>query len=149
MLTNLKRTPRSLLLASSCLMIGSLASAAHANSVSEAEEVTEIVVTASGFQQKIEQAPASISVITRKELESERHQSLAEALSTVEGVDVGDSVGKTGGMNINIRGMGSDYTLVLVDGRRQNAAGNVTPNGFGETSSSFMPPASAIERIEV
>ncbi|HMP62247.1 MAG TPA: TonB-dependent receptor plug domain-containing protein, partial [Phenylobacterium sp.] len=37
----------------------------------------------------------------------------------------------------------------LVDGRRQNAAGNVTPNGFGETSTSFLPPISAIERIEV
>src|SRR5690606_28676278 len=45
--------------------------------------------------------------------------------------------------------MPSDYTLILIDGRRQNAAGNVTPNGFNETSTSFMPPMSAIERIEV
>src|SRR5690606_24955448 len=74
---------------------------------------------------------------------------LAEVLSTVEGVDVGGSVGKTGGLNINIRGMGSDYTLILIDGRRQNTAGSVTPNGFGETSTSFLPPVSAIERIEV
>src|SRR5690606_20752355 len=48
-----------------------------------------------------------------------------------------------------IRGMPSQYTLILIDGRRQNAAGNVTPNGFNETSTSFMPPMSAIERIEV
>lgn len=143
-----KRPPRSLLLASSCLMIGTLASAAHADSVSEIEEVTEVVVTASGFQQKIEQAPASISVITRKDLQSERHQSLAEALVTVEGVDIG-TASKTGGYRVNIRGMGPNYTLFLVDGRRQNAAGNVTPNGFNETATSFMPPASAIERIEV
>src|SRR5690606_36960461 len=61
----------------------------------------------------------------------------------------GATAGKTGGLNISIRGMGSDYTLVLVDGRRQNAAGSITPNGFGETSSSFLPPPSAIERIEV
>ena len=45
--------------------------------------------------------------------------------------------------------MPSEYTLVLVDGRRQNAPGNVTPNGFGESSTSFLPPYSAIERIEV
>ena len=56
---------------------------------------------------------------------------------------------KTGGMNISIRGMPSDYTLVLIDGRRQNAAGNVTPNGFGGTQTSFMPPLAAIERIEI
>ncbi|MGK3275294.1 TonB-dependent receptor plug domain-containing protein, partial [Comamonas kerstersii] len=31
----------------------------------------------------------------------------------------------------------------------QNSAGNVTPNGFGGTQTSFIPPVSAIERIEV
>ena len=76
----------------------------------------------------------------RFELEQMRATNLAEVLSTVEGVDVGGAVGKTGGLNINIRGMGSDYTLILIDGRRQNTAGSVTPNGFGETSTSFLPP---------
>jgi outer membrane receptor for ferrienterochelin and colicins len=109
----------------------------------------DIVVTASGFEQKITNAPASISVINREELQEKRFGSLAEALSDVEGVDVGQTAGKTGGLNISIRGMPSDYTLVLVDGRRQNAPGSVTPNGFGETSSGFLPPFSAIERIEV
>ncbi|GAA5236016.1 TonB-dependent receptor [Verticiella sediminum] len=108
-----------------------------------------IVVSATGFEQDIRQAPASISVITREELESKPVHSLAEALADVEGVDIGDSAGKTGGLNISIRGMPSEYTLVLIDGRRQNVAGNVTPNGFGETSTSFLPPMSAIERIEV
>ncbi len=109
----------------------------------------EIVVTAAGFEQKLTEAPASISVLSREELEEKRFGSLAEALVNVEGVDVGQSAGKTGGLNISIRGMLSDYTLVLVDGRRQNAPGNVTPNGFNETSTSFLPPFSAIERIEV
>ena len=109
----------------------------------------EVVVTASGFEQRITQAPASISVIPRAEIEEIRAVSLAEILNNVEGVDTGAAVGKTGGQTINIRGMGSDYTLILVDGRRQNTAGSVTPNGFGETSSSFMPPVSAIERVEV
>ena len=114
-----------------------------------ATQVQEVVITASGFEQRVEQAPASISVLSREELQQTRYQSLAEALANVEGVDVGASAGKTGGLNISIRGMPSDYTLVLVDGRRQNAAGSVTPNGFGETASSFIPPMSAIERIEV
>lgn len=107
------------------------------------------VVSASGFEQKITDAPASISVVTREELQKKRISSLADALSDIEGVDVGDTAGKTGGLNINIRGMESKYTLILIDGRRQNTAGSVTPNGFGETSSTFMPPVSAIERIEV
>lgn len=114
-----------------------------------AQSNNDIVVTAAGYEQKIKEAPASISVIGREELQEKRFGSLAEALEDVEGVDTGATVGKTGGLNISIRGMPSDYTLVLIDGRRQNAPGSVTPNGFGETSTSFMPPVSAIERIEV
>lgn len=115
----------------------------------EESRVEDIVVTASGFEQRIEQAPASISLISRSQIEEIRAVSLAEILTDVEGVDVGAGVGKTGGQTINIRGMGADYTLVLIDGRRQNPAGNVTPNGFGETSTSFLPPIGAIERVEV
>lgn len=120
-----------------------------ADQASDVVEVDQLVVTASAFERKIVDAPASVSVISREALQTKRFSSLAEALADVEGVDVGNGVGKTGGLNISIRGMPSDYTLVLVDSRRQNAAGNVTPNGFGETSTSFMPPTSAIERIEV
>jgi outer membrane receptor for ferrienterochelin and colicins len=131
----------------------SLALAAHAQEagpqLAAASTEDVVVITAAGYEQKIEQAPASISVVTRAEIEENRATSLTDVLGTLEGVDVGDSVGKTGGQTINIRGMGSDYTLVLIDGRRQNTAGSVTPNGFGETSTSFMPPVSAIERIEV
>lgn len=108
-----------------------------------------LVISASGFEQDVKEAPASISVITREELEEKRVSNVAEALRDVEGVDVGAPTGKTGGMNISIRGMPSEYTLILIDGRRQNNAGNITPNGFGETQTSFMPPVSAIERIEV
>lgn len=108
-----------------------------------------MVVSASGFEQKITDAPASISVISQEDLQQKRYNNLAQALGDVEGIDIGQGTGKTGGLNISIRGMESKYTLILIDGRRQNAAGNVTPNGFGETSTSFMPPLSAIERIEV
>ena len=115
----------------------------------EDAEVEALVVTAAGFEQRIVEAPASITVVTGEELEQRRVGSLAEALAAVEGVEVGGAVGKTGGLSINIRGMGADYTLILVDGRRQNTAGSVTPNGFGETSTSFLPPVSSIERVEV
>ncbi|HAJ13685.1 MAG TPA: TonB-dependent receptor [Comamonadaceae bacterium] len=111
--------------------------------------LSEVVVTASGFEQEIQQAPASISVITRQELETRQFRDLAEALQGVEGIDVLGGTGKTGGLDISIRGMPSEYTLILIDGRRQNVAGDVTPNGFGAAHTSFMPPVSAIERIEV
>ena len=127
---------------------------AKENSKDEGKETDRVrldtvVVSASGFQQHITDAPASISVVSTKDITTHRVDNLADALQGVEGIDVDSRVGKTGNPTISIRGMPSDYTLVLMDGRRQNAAANVTPNGFGETSTAFMPPANAIERIEV
>lgn len=117
--------------------------------VSVAGVADTVTVTAGGFEQLVRNAPASVSIVSSEELQTRRVSDLAQALIDVEGVDVGQDVGKTGGMTISMRGMPSDYTLFLIDGKRQNPAGNVTPNGFTETSTSFMPPAAAIERIEV
>ena len=125
-----------------------LASALMASATVHANDtitLQDVVVSASGFEQKITDAPASISVISREDLQQKRYNNLAQALGDVEGIDIGQGTGKTGGLNISIRGMPSQYTLILIDGRRQNAAGNVTPNGFGETSTSFMPPLSRSE----
>ncbi len=123
--------------------------AAQTTPDSDEPMLSRVVVTAAGFEQKLTQAPASISVIERTELERKGFANLAEALADVEGLDVLQGTGKTGGLNISIRGMPSSYTLILIDGRRQNNSGDVAPNGFGETATSFMPPLSAIERIEV
>ena len=126
-------------------LAGAIAMAASFGAqASEPIALGDVVVSASGFEQKITEAPASISVISREELQQKRYSNLAQALEDVEGIDVRQGTGKTGGLNISIRGMPSDYTLILIDGRRQNTAGNVTPNGFNETATSFMPPMSAI-----
>lgn len=153
-MTSLPSSRRSLLMAGAAALVATgVAAPALAEDAAEAldqsHKVADVVVTASGFEQRITQAPASISVLPRAEIEAIRATSIAEILNNIEGVDTGAGVGKTGGQTINIRGMGSDYTLILIDGRRQNTAGSVTPNGFGETANSFLPPVSAIERVEV
>lgn len=76
------------------------------------------VVSASGFEQDYTLAPASISVITPQEIQTRPVRDLAEALSNVPGVSIDSDVSKTGGYGISIRGMGSSYTLILVDGKR-------------------------------
>ncbi|AHK20006.1 glycosyl transferase [Yersinia similis] len=123
--------------------------AASSAPVIAADDDNIMVVSASGYEQKIREAAASISVISQNELSQRNYNDLAQALSDVEGVDVNSSTGKTGGLDISIRGMPSAYTLILVDGVRQNGTSDVTPNGFGAMNTSFMPPLSAIERIEV
>ena len=146
------RHPRPAILATAlCAILAAPPVLAEASvaAATEAVDLDAVVVTAAGYEQKLVDAPASISVISQADLRQRRYSNLAQALADVEGIDINQGTGKTGGLNISIRGMPSAYTLVLIDGRRQNNSGDITPNGFSETSNSFMPPMSAIERIEV
>ncbi|AJC92037.1 ferric enterobactin uptake receptor [Campylobacter subantarcticus LMG 24377] len=106
------------------------------------------IVSASGFSQDIKEAPTTINVISKKELESKPYRDVAEVIADIPGVDLFASKGKTGSYNITMRGI-TGYTLVLIDGRRQGIGGEVGPNGFNEITNSFLPPISSIERIEV
>ena len=117
--------------------------------VAKAVDLGSLVVTASGFAQEVKDAPASISVIGQETISQKPFNDIGDVLKDVEGVNVSRG-GKSGGANIGIRGMSSDYTLLMVDGQRvsQNSSG-ARPNGFGDVDSSFIPPSSAIERIEV
>ena len=115
----------------------------------EAKQLQKVVVTAGGFEQDYTLAPASVSVVTPQDIMSRPVRDLAEALANTPGVSIDSAVAKTGGYGISIRGMGSSYTLILVDGKRVNGDSSLFPNGFGDSVTSFMPPMSAIERIEV
>ncbi|WP_409522827.1 TonB-dependent receptor domain-containing protein [Nitrincola sp. MINF-07-Sa-05] len=108
-----------------------------------------LVVSASGFEQKITDAPASITVISQEEIASKPYMTLLDAVRDIEGVDVGETTDKTGQGTISIRGMGADYTLILIDGRRQNNVGELYPNSFGGNQFNHIPPLDTIERIEV
>ncbi|MXP00225.1 TonB-dependent receptor [Altererythrobacter xixiisoli] len=125
--------------------------AALAENAAAAEEApgNTIVVTAAGFEQKITDAPASITVVTAEELKQRPYMTLIDAVRDIEGVDVGETSDKTGQRTISIRGMGADYTLILIDGRRQNNHGDIYPNSFGGNQFNHIPPLDAIERIEV
>ena len=56
------------------------AACASASAQQATQTLSEVVVSASGFEQELKQAPASISVVTRQELEQKNFRDLAEAL---------------------------------------------------------------------
>lgn len=114
-------------------------------------QFAEVVVTASGYEQDIVDAPASITVITKEELNRRGYTDLADILADVEGVDVRSSAHRFGVSSISIRGMGSEYTMTMVDGIPQNADKDLTGQGGGYAAglSSFVPPLASIERIEI
>lgn len=114
-----------------------------------AQNMEVMVVTASGYEQKLIDAPASVSVVSRTDLQNKPFTSLADALRDIEGIDVGAGQDKNGNISITMRGLPANYTLVLIDGRRQSDVGNIGPNNFGNSQFMYMPPLEAIERIEV
>ena len=72
----------------------------------------------------------------------------ADALRDVPGVIVTGGGAGDNGHDISIRGMPSQYTLILVDGRPQNSRES-RPNGSAGFEQDWLPPLQAIERIEV
>ncbi|KMJ44096.1 outer membrane siderophore receptor [Xenorhabdus khoisanae] len=105
-----------------------------------------VVTTAAGFQQKIEDAPASISVVSREQLETKAYRDVTDALKDVPGVVVTGGGSKS---DISMRGMASKYTLILIDGKRVDTR-STRPNSDGPgIEQGWLPPLSAIERIEV
>ena len=83
----------------------------------DAADLATVVVTASGSAQQVKDAPASITVVTGEELRRRSFRDLTDALRDVEGVAV---TGTANESEISIRGMPGDYTLILVDGKRQS-----------------------------
>ncbi|MDO5652672.1 MAG: TonB-dependent receptor plug domain-containing protein, partial [Brachymonas sp.] len=118
----------------------------QATATDDNKTLAPVVVTASQREQAAREAPASISVITREEITAKPHASVRELLGSIEGVSVTGS--SPNDQDISIRGMPGEYTLILVDGKRQKTRETMN-RGTGGVQTEWVPPLSAIERIEV
>ena len=105
-----------------------------------------LVVSATGFEQKIQNAPASISVISKQQIEDKAYRDVTDALKDVPGVVV---TGGASSSDISIRGMGSQYTLFLVNGKRISTRGTRPNSDNAGIEQGWLPPLESIERIEV
>ena len=133
-------------------VVGAMSSFAMANETIETtkeKETTQlqtIVVSATGYEQDVSKAPASITVISREELDKREYNDITDVLRSVPGVVI---TGENASQTVSIRGMSSNYTLFLVDGKRQYSK-DVNPNGddYG-MEKNILPPVASIERIEI
>src|SRR5690606_23827218 len=103
------------LAACSCLVMAGALNApgtAFAQAAEDEEDgvtlLKQIVVTATGFEQNVKDAPASITVVSREELEKGSFRDLTDALREVQGVAV---TGVANEKDIFIRGLPGAYTL--------------------------------------
>ncbi|WP_127472532.1 ligand-gated channel protein [Acinetobacter colistiniresistens] len=123
-----------------------IAHAAETQTNKDAVQLDKIVVTASGFEQDIKKAAASISVLTQEQINKKAYRDVTDALKDVPGVVV---TGGGSSSDISIRGMGSAYTVILVDGKKVNSR-SVRPNSDNSgIEQGWLPNIGAIERIEV
>ena len=114
----------------------------------DSHELGQVTVTASGHAQQLEDAPASISVITREQIEQRYYQDATDALRDIPGVIITGGGSGDRGNDIVIRGMPSQYTLILVDGKPVSTR-ETRPNGSAGFEQDWLPPLQSIERIEV
>lgn len=102
----------------------------------------EIIVTARRSTETVDDTLASVSVITRADIELSQAPDLLELLRLQPGIDLARTGGAGQSTALFLRGSNSSHTLVLIDGVR------VSPLLSGAYDYAHMPIAE-IERIEI
>ena len=141
---------RALLMSGACGILATAVSTALAQETNEVAEV--VIVTGSYIRGTAEDAALPVDVISSDELEkigSPTTLELIKGLTVSNGV-LGDTnqfdsraQGNEGAGSINLRGLGRERTLVLLNGRR------LVTNGFTGAVDTNLLPSAAIGRIEI
>jgi iron complex outermembrane recepter protein len=111
----------------------------------------EIVVTGSRIRRKDLTTPAPVTVISRDQVLASGKISIGDFLQTLpeQGNATNTSVNNAGDgtVNVALRSLGSNRTLVLIDGKRMvfGAGGNTLPSSVDLNAI----PTNAIERVEI
>ena len=131
-----------------------IAFVAHAQ---QAQKVDKVEVTGSNIKRVDSETPSPIQIITREDIQKSGSNSVAELLRDIPSVaggslndfNAGNGFAR-GTQSVSLRGLGSVATLVLINGRRVEAAPVADPNlGQGAAFNLNVIPVGAIDRIEI
>ena len=106
------------------------------------EELKPITVTATRTSQTIDETPASVTVITRKQIEHQQARSVTDVLTGLAGINISNNGGAGTVSSLFLRGASSSQVLFLVDGVK---VGSVTT---GSTPFQNIP-IELVDRIEI
>lgn len=104
----------------------------------------DVVVTATRTQEEVKAVPQTVEVITKEDIEQLGATDVYSALRLAANVDVTSS--GMAGHNVMIRGMSTNHTLILIDGKRfagEDTSATQNVYALGRLS------LSNIERIEI
>lgn len=113
-------------------------------------EPTEIVITGSRIRRDVKDSPAPVATVTAADIRTTGSQQITDvvnqlpALAITQTNQTSNLAGNAGINALDLRGMGTQRTLVLVDGRRQVPA---IPGTSAVDLSNV--PSSLVERVEV
>lgn len=102
----------------------------------------EMIITADRVAITAEETLASVSVITREQIDAWQVDSLGDLLRRLPGVNISQSGGAGQPTSLYLRGSNFNHTLVLIDGIKMGSASLGSP-------ALHQFPVGAIERIEV
>jgi iron complex outermembrane receptor protein len=109
----------------------------------------EMVVTGSRIRRRDLSGPAPVVVFTREQITSSGRATVGEFLQTMpeqsNATNRGTNNSGEGVVNINLRGLGEQSTLVLLNGRRLTAGGL----GADDAVDFSAIPSNMVERIEI
>jgi len=111
--------------------------------------VEQITVTGSAIRRRDLITPAPVSILDRVDMDASGFSSLGQILQNIPeqsaGINVQFNNGGDGSTRINLRGLGTGRTLVLVNGRR------FVPGGTGADGSVDLNavPSAIVDRIEI
>ena len=104
------------------------------------DSLQEVVVTGTGTQHLLKDAPVQTEVISHRQLQQYAGKSIEDILA---GLTASFEFGETDmGSHLQMNGLGNSYVLILIDGRRLHG-----DNG-GENDLSLIDPNN-IEKIEI
>ncbi|MGP1408537.1 TonB-dependent receptor plug domain-containing protein [Selenomonas sp.] len=103
-----------------------------------------VVVTASRTEQEVKETPSTVEVITREDIDKMGAESVAQALQLAIGMDIQENA--MVGNRVSIRGMETNQTLILIDGRRVRTEDTGSTMNFYEFERINIDD---VERIEI
>ncbi len=86
----------------------------------------EVVITAQGTAQPVDEVSKAITVVDQKEIDDRDESTIADALRTVPGLRVQQLGGPGSFTSIKTRGLRNEDTAVLIDGLRFRDAAAIT-----------------------
>jgi len=126
------------------LVIASLGTA-QAETLADAQQLDTITVTATMSAHDTRTAPASVTVVTRDELDRRNADDVLEAVRGEPGITL-TGHGNGGRKTISLRGMEGHHILTMVNGRRIATSDDIV--GHSNYQYNWVP-MSAVERVEV